>query len=213
MITAAINPYVILVGIDYSPTSEQALEHALDIATRTSNAELHVVHVGAASEALPLDEDSSALALNTGEEFERLRTYVAVSIGAFEKKRGGVAGVPARIVSHLLVHAPAHEIAQLAADLQADLVVVGMHGRGGFSRFFLGSVAETVVRLAPCPVLVFRPKGVPPEIPKIDPPCPRCVDERISSGGQEYWCEQHRERHGRRHVYYQADLNSQRTNL
>lgn len=203
-------PYLILVGIDYSTTSEQALEHAIGIAALAANAELHVVHV-ASSESPALDEDANAPALSTGQAFEQLKTYVAISLGAFETKQAGAAGWPVRVVSHLLDHSPAHQIAQLASDLQADLVVVGMHGRNAFSRFLLGSVAETVARLAPCPVLVFRPKGIPPEYPKIEPPCPRCVDARIVSEGQEYWCEQHRERHGLRHVYYQNDRMSQST--
>lgn len=211
--TLANKPYLILVGIDYSPTSEQALEHALGIAALTSNAELHVVHVAVASDPPTPYEDASTPASDTGEAFEQLKTYVNVSLAAFEKKQGVSVEGTVRVVSHLLAHAPAQEIAQLASDLQADLVVVGMHGRGGFSRFFLGSVAETVVRLAPCPVLVFRPKGVAPEYPKIEPPCPHCVAVRITSEGREYWCEQHRERHGQRHTYHQADRMSQNINF
>ena len=55
---------------------------------------------------------------------------------------------------------PAFEIAQLATDLEADLVIVGTHGRRALSRLVLGSVAEVAVRLAPCPVLVMRPKAI-----------------------------------------------------
>lgn len=44
----------------------------------------------------------------------------------------------------------------VAAELGADLIVMGTHGRRGLSRVFLGSVAETVVRTAPCSVLVAR---------------------------------------------------------
>lgn len=211
--TLSNKPYLILVGIDYSPTSEQALEHAIGIAAATSNAELHVVHVVATSDPPRLEENAAAAALSTGLAAHQLKTYVSVSLGAFEKKRTDAARRPIGVVSHLLVHSPAQEIAQLASDLQADLVIVGMHGRGGFARFFLGSVAESVARLAPCPVLVFRQKGMLPEYPKIEPPCPRCLQMRVSSGGQEYWCEQHRERHGQRHVYFETDLMSQSVNL
>ncbi|HEX7453530.1 MAG TPA: hypothetical protein VF294_14650, partial [Polyangiaceae bacterium] len=59
--------------------------------------------------------------------------------------------------------------------------------------------------LAPCPVFVVRPKALPAEVPKIEPPCPRCVETRVATGGAEYWCEQHRERHGQRHTYHQRD--------
>ena len=52
-------------------------------------------------------------------------------------------------------------ICKEAADLGADVIVVGSHGRTGVKRFFLGSVSERVVRHAPCPVLVFRPETPP----------------------------------------------------
>jgi nucleotide-binding universal stress UspA family protein len=47
-------------------------------------------------------------------------------------------------------------IAQLARDWNADLLVVGTHGRRGVSRLLLGSVAEGMVRVAPCPLLLVR---------------------------------------------------------
>lgn len=55
------------------------------------------------------------------------------------------------------IGAPEHEIPAAAKDLGADLVCVGTHGREGLSRVFLGSVAEQLVRHAPCPVLTVRP--------------------------------------------------------
>ncbi len=113
----------------------------------------------------------------------------------------------------MLVDRPAYQIAQLAADVEADLVVVGTHGRRGVSRFLLGSVAEMTTRLAPCPVLVVRSKAIPVPVPSIEPPCPRCLETRRATDGQEFWCEQHRERHGRRHTYHQTDRVSADANL
>jgi nucleotide-binding universal stress UspA family protein len=110
-----------------------------------------------------------------------------------------------RVVAHVRFDAIADEIAQLAADLEADLVVVGTHGRRGLSRVLLGSSAEATVRLAPCPVLVVRPKSLPDPGPAIEPPCPLCVEARRESHGSEMWCQQHRERHGQRHTYHQGD--------
>jgi universal stress protein family protein len=129
-----------------------------------------------------------------------VRRYVEQRREAFSGSLGSVSVRP-----HLRLEAPAHELAQIASDLEADLVVVGTHGRRGVARLLLGSVAEAVVRLAPCPVLVVRPKALPEEVPRIEPPCPQCLEARRASSGAEYWCEQHRERHGQRHTYSQRD--------
>lgn len=56
----------------------------------------------------------------------------------------------------LLEGRAADEIARLAKEQGYDLIVMGTHGRGGLKRLVLGSVAESVVRQAPCPVLLFR---------------------------------------------------------
>jgi nucleotide-binding universal stress UspA family protein len=54
---------------------------------------------------------------------------------------------------------PGHEIIRVAEELNADLIVLGTHGYTGWKRFTIGSVAELVVRHAPCAVLTIRPKG------------------------------------------------------
>ena len=51
---------------------------------------------------------------------------------------------------------PSTEIVDFAKDIAADLIVLPSHGRKGISRFLIGSVAERVVRLSPCPVLVIK---------------------------------------------------------
>jgi hypothetical protein len=109
-----------------------------------------------------------------------------------------------RVIPHLRFEVPSQEIAQLAADVEADLVVVGTHGRRGMSRVLIGSVAEAVVRLAPCPVFVARPKRIVTAA-AIEPPCPECLKTRKASGGEQFWCAQHSERHGQRHTYHGHD--------
>jgi nucleotide-binding universal stress UspA family protein len=70
---------------------------------------------------------------------------------AEQAKRSGIRARP------ILLEGIAHErIAQAARSRKADLVVIGTHGRTGFARFFLGSVASRVLAIAPCPVLTVR---------------------------------------------------------
>ncbi|HEX7124593.1 MAG TPA: universal stress protein [Thermodesulfobacteriota bacterium] len=63
-------------------------------------------------------------------------------------------GIKAR--SLLVVGVPADEIVRAAERERADLIVLGTHGRGAVGRFFLGSIADRVVRTAPCPVVTVR---------------------------------------------------------
>jgi universal stress protein family protein len=107
-----------------------------------------------------------------------------------------------KVVAHEASGNPADLIVETASDLLTRLVVVGTHGRTGLQRMVMGSVAEAVVRNAGCPVLVVRPLMHGPLVPRIEAPCPRCVESRSKSEGREYWCEQHSEKHGRRHTYY-----------
>ncbi|HEX6275453.1 MAG TPA: universal stress protein [Polyangiaceae bacterium] len=209
-------PYVIVVGIDYSETAELALDKALELAAERPGAEVHVVHVLATN--LPALSPELAV-INAGvtlptleEAAERLESYVAGKVLAFGAAYSGPARTAPRVVPHLRVDVPTSEIAELAIDLEADLVIVGTHGRRGLARLTMGSVAEATVRLSPCPVLVMRPKASP-SIPAIEPPCARCVEARNASEGREYWCEQHRERHGQRHTYHQGDRASADTNM
>ncbi len=122
------------------------------------------------------------------------------------------AGALPSLFSHIRVASPGAELAQFAVDVAADLLVVGTHGRTGIVRLLLGSVAHAVVTLAPCPVLVVRPKQLT-EAPRLEPPCPQCLEARRQSDGTQLWCEQHRTKHGQRHTYHQTDRVGTETNF
>jgi nucleotide-binding universal stress UspA family protein len=203
-------PYRVVVGIDYSEIGDAALLEALTLAATKVRSEVHVVNVARTygSETY-VELGASLLAISLHEASERLKSHVESKLSQFRPPAGAPAdGGIERVVTHLRLTHAAEEIAQLAADLEADLVVVGTHGRRGMRRLLLGSVAEMVVRLAPAPVLVVRPKDVEAQsVPRIEPPCPRCVDVRRTSNGTAFWCEQHSERHGRRHTYHCMDRN------
>jgi nucleotide-binding universal stress UspA family protein len=210
-------PYVIVVGIDYSETGELAFDKALELSLERPRAEVHVLHVMPLNLPLlapELEITRKPATAAIGEAAARLTEHVEKKLATFRKGRESDAALAElRVVPHLRTDSPATEVAQLAADLEADLVVVGTHGRRALARLFVGSVAEVTVRLAPCPVLVVRPKMRPAPIPAIEPPCPRCLEERAKSAGRELWCEQHREQHGQRHTYHQSDRAGAETNM
>lgn len=210
-------PYVIVVAVDYSESGKLAFERALELATEKARAEVHVINV------LPVYQSGVADATNGAwvgslptieEASQQLRSYVDATREAFRLAHSGEdLAFLAKMVAHQRVSVPSEEIAQLAADVEADLIVLGTHGRRGVPRLILGSVAEATLRLAPCPVLVVRPKAIPAPGPVIEPPCPRCVEARKQSHGQEFWCAHHRERHGQRHTYHQGDRAGADTNM
>ncbi|MES1177861.1 MAG: universal stress protein [Myxococcales bacterium] len=203
--------YLILVGTDYSEASDLALEAAFELASNKEDAQVHVVNVWLpdidALRGATIDASSPSLQRAATD----LVAYVSRRLAAFQERHA--ASLSNRIFSHVRVAEPGREIAQLAADLDADLVVVGTHDRRGIERLLLSSVAHIVSRLAPCPVLIVRPKAIPVPVPAIEPPCHRCVEARFASDGAEMWCEQHRERHGQRHTYHQGDRVGGETNF
>ena len=217
-------PYIIVAGIDYSPVSSLALDRAFELAAQHSSAEVHVVNVVRTMGTLaqlesPADPGFANVSLS--DAAEQVRAYAEARLRAFRGGRSETGADPITLVAHLRLEAAAEEIAQLAGDLHADLIVVGTHGRRGVSRLLLGSVAEEVVRLASCPVLVMRDKAhheprheeITENEPQIEPPCDQCLEARRASGGTEMWCEQHREQHGRRHTYHQGDRTSIEVNM
>lgn len=200
-------PYVIVTGSDYSEHAARALEAAYEQARGHAPAEVHVVHAslmasadaGAASAArlgfsavpvLSLDEQRQQLARHLDRQLPLLPGFPHAGV---------------RVFGHVILDTPSLAIVSLASELQASLIVIGSHGHHGFARWILGSVADGVVRQAECPVLVVPPLPRQLPAPKVEPPCPRCVETRMTSNNQDLWCAQHHERHGRRHTYYQAD--------
>jgi nucleotide-binding universal stress UspA family protein len=203
------SPYVIVVAVDYSEAGDLAFERALELASEKSSAEVHVLHVltvyqsGSSTDPTTISWSGSLPTL--AEAAVTLKSYIEKATIAFRANHPGANLGFFRLRAHQRADVPSEQVAQLAADVEADLVVVGTHGRRGFERILLGSVAEATVRLAPCQVLVVRPKAPPPAVPVIEPPCPRCVEARKATSGREFWCEQHREHHGQRHTYHQSD--------
>jgi nucleotide-binding universal stress UspA family protein len=148
--------YVAVVGIDFSDMSNKALDQALEV-TNLRAGEVHVVYVEPEIPLDPMFAGAFQSAVTAESLLESVRQRASERLGVVQKEQGKLA--VKRIVVHVRKGSAGDEIAQLAADLDADLVVVGSHGRRGVSRLVLGSVAERVSRLARCPVWIIRPKA------------------------------------------------------
>lgn len=192
------NPYRILVATDFSDLAGQAFAEAISLARRNPYAELHVVAVvdKEASEIVPLADRRTSLVQITDHLRDRLIAETDRMLGPDPTRR-------VRSTVHVRVGKIAEQIAGLAGEISADLVVIGTHGRRGVKHLLLGSVAERTVRLAPCAVLVVRPKDthVLDNLPTIEPPCPACLKTREETRGEQWWCEAHRTERGEFHAF------------
>jgi len=153
--------YVIVVGIDYSELSRMALRQAFQVASERTPSEVHVLHVSTRVDGYP-HAGSDAPAPNDElvvRGLERLQRLVRTDLGVFFGTGDGAGRLPFGVVSHIRSGSAASQIAQLADDVRADLVVVGTQGHTGITRLLLGSVAHGVVSLAPCTVLVVRDRN------------------------------------------------------
>lgn len=143
----------ILVATDFSQCSRRALEYGCALAERF-NAELHLIHVAA-------DFDAAMVVPGLGfpppEVFRR---------EVLDRARAALAELPdaawcaGKIVARDVRYgSPYPEIVRYAKEQDVDLIVLGTHGRSGLTHVLLGSIAEKIVRTAPCPVLTVRPEG------------------------------------------------------
>jgi nucleotide-binding universal stress UspA family protein len=141
----------ILVATDFGEAADAALDYGRDFA-RTFGANLHVLHVvdnvlmrvGGAEAFLGVYPDVQ----RDVDEAARRQLDQRIS----DEDRRVLGAKPVTITSN----ATAAAIAGYAADDKIDLIIMGTHGRGAVAHLLLGSVAEKVVRMAPCPVLTVR---------------------------------------------------------
>ena len=135
--------------VDFSPISKRALDHAAVIA-RWYEAELAVLHVIPFMPTIfgfPAAVDTAAVAAADADA-------VIPELTAFVAEAAAKVSATQTMVRS---GSPAVEILRHAVEAEADLLVLGTHGRTGFERFMVGSVTEKVLRKAPCPVLTVPP--------------------------------------------------------
>lgn len=140
----------ILVPIDFSAPSQQALRYAVRFA-KEFGAQITVLHV------------VEKTAIGRGPEMparldyaEKQRTIAEKNLHALTAASEAEGDL--EIGSTLAEGVPADEIIETAKDFATDLIIIGTHGYKGWRRVLLGSTAQKVVRAAPCPVLVVREK-------------------------------------------------------
>ncbi|GLU35614.1 universal stress protein [Trinickia caryophylli] len=140
----------IIAPIDGSPTSARAFDAALDFAkdSGATLAPLYVVDVPLIGADAP-GYDPSIVRNALFEEGERLMSEARAKMEA-----AGVTGEPHLAETTGLGDDIAHCILKLCREWPADLVIMGTHGRRGFQRLVLGSVAEQFLRISCCPVLL-----------------------------------------------------------
>lgn len=146
-----INLNRILVPVDFSENSRRALEYGCAFAEQFGS-ELHLLHVL---------QDLVAMVPEPGLAFPPPGDYMEELRASAEK---GLADLPDKawaegksVVRATRQGPPFLEIVRYATDNETDLIIMGTHGRSGLAHVLLGSVAEKVVRKAPCPVLTVRP--------------------------------------------------------
>jgi nucleotide-binding universal stress UspA family protein len=139
----------ILAPTDLSPPAEAAVRYAHALAERFG-AELHVLHVAAdAAEAARLHGATGIVdASAAGDDYDR---WLAALLGE--------AGNVRRVEVVLIGSEVASKICQYAQVQATDLIVMATHGRTGLRHLLMGSVAEQVLRAAPCPLLTLRGGG------------------------------------------------------
>jgi universal stress protein A len=139
----------ILVATDFSEPAEVAVNYGRDLA-RAYDATLHVIHVIENMLAFYGPEVGFALTDVEQNIEAAVRHDLESTVAAHQDDRLDVVTTVTRGSN------VAHAITEYAGANAIDLIIVGTHGRGAVSRFLMGSVAERVVRSAPCPVLTVR---------------------------------------------------------
>ena len=140
---ALVTTPIILFPTDFSPVSEAGLPEATALA-RQMGAKLLILHVQQPLVTTASGEVHYASAEANEETLREMLDAVKPDDPAVACER------------RLVVGDPAEEIVRVAAKEKARLIAMGTHGRTGLGRLLMGSVAEAVLRRAPCPVMTFR---------------------------------------------------------
>jgi universal stress protein A len=140
----------ILAPTDFSAHSEQAVRYACRLAERLGS-ELHLLHV--LSEVLPAGPDPLLMPVMPAQFYKESEDRAQETL---KHSLDAGWGKPAAVVRAVKWGSPVESIVSYADDHRIELIIIATHGRTGLSHVLLGSVAERIVREAPCPVLTIR---------------------------------------------------------
>ena len=143
-----MTPHHLLVPVDFSDYADQALAYAIELAQslRARITLVHVIHLT----PLAMGDIGATTLVPYLEDMERTaQEYIQTTLARV--RHAGLQGD-----SVLVQGIPFQAIIGTARELDVDIIVMGTHGRTGLEHVLMGSVAEKVVRMAPCPVLVTR---------------------------------------------------------
>jgi len=143
----------ILFPTDLSDAAAEAQAYAFALAEKF-NAELHVLSV--IQDMALVSPDPNMPWLVPASNLQEVKQSVEEALQKIPEPQWPNAKPVQRLIR---IGVPFMEIIKYAKEADIDLVVVGTHGRSGLSHVLLGSVAERVVRKAPCPVLTVKPEG------------------------------------------------------
>ncbi len=152
----------VLCPVDFFSASRRALEYSIGVA-KNYKATLHILHV-----VSPVMPTSYEFSLNIA---ELLRTFEEQSVERVEQMRTDAMTSGIEVQTTVQLGDIDDELKAAIEKSQADIVIMGTHGRRGFERWFLGSVTERLLRHCPNPVLTLSdlesPISVPPDVKKI----------------------------------------------
>ncbi|MEO8904820.1 MAG: universal stress protein [Polyangiaceae bacterium] len=143
-------PRTVLAAVDTSPSSARVISTAARFVRAFPAAALHVLHVARSSR---LDHARVGVPSLGSDALEDAKEHLAYHVRlARSQCRNAITG-------HFLTGDPTGEILRSCLELKADMLVIATNDHAGFERLLLGSIAERLMRKAPCSVVVVRPRG------------------------------------------------------
>lgn len=150
------NTRPVVVGVDFLPEGDAAIVNALQRAAQAEELVLHFVH---AAQPNDLAEEFGEEEFDSDEEvLERAVQLVRARVDKVASARS-LRVEPSRMFMRAIIGKPTRALVRACEEHGAELLIVGTHARRGLEKFVNGSVAEALIRHAPCPVLVARAKS------------------------------------------------------